>query len=74
VKLKLDENLGHSSVKQLRDAGHDVSTVHEQSLCSATDRALYNACVQEARCLVILDLDFSNPMNFPPAESARPPQ
>jgi hypothetical protein len=70
MKIKLDENLGGHCVALLRQAGHDVATVPEQGLSSAMDRALIDICRQESRCLVTLDLDFSNPFLFKPAQYA----
>ena len=66
MQVKLDENLGTRSRQMLLDAGHDVATVVEQNLTSATDPELIDICQKERRCLVTLDLDFSNPFVFPP--------
>jgi hypothetical protein len=44
VKLKLDENLGRSARDEFAGGGHEVATVPEQSLNSATDDALIDAC------------------------------
>jgi predicted nuclease of predicted toxin-antitoxin system len=68
VRITLDENLGRTAAALLRDAGHDAATVLDQGLASAADRALIAACHTEARCLVTLDVEFSNPFLFPPAE------
>ena len=50
----------------LRERGHDVSTVPEEELCGAEDQAVFVAASEEQRTLVTLDLDFSNPIRFPP--------
>jgi predicted nuclease of predicted toxin-antitoxin system len=68
AKLKLDENLGDRGADVLRSAGHDVSTVFEQQLTSAEDLDLLLTCTRENRCLVTLDLDFSNTLVFKPAK------
>ena len=70
MKLKLDENLGERGAALFRDAGHDVATVASQQLSSAGDRQLITACAAEGRCIVTLDLDFSNPLVFRPWEYA----
>lgn len=66
MKLKLDENLGLRGRELLTAAGHDVCTVLQQELCSVMDEELALRCVEEGRAIVTLDLDFSNPLRFPP--------
>ncbi len=66
MKLKLDENLGRRATELFREADHDVATVTEQDLGGASDDALIEACRDEGRALVTLDLDFSNVLRFPP--------
>jgi predicted nuclease of predicted toxin-antitoxin system len=66
VRLKLDENLGRSARDELARVGQDVATVPEQLLSSANDDYLIERCRTEGRALVTLDLDFANPLRFPP--------
>lgn len=69
MRLKLDENLGLRWVSVLRAAGHDVDTVHDEGLRGADDQAVLDGAVAANRALITLDLDFSNPLRFPPAET-----
>jgi predicted nuclease of predicted toxin-antitoxin system len=68
VKLKLDENIGARGIGLLLQAGHEVATVTQQGLSSSRDENLLRVCVSEKRCLVALDLGFSNPLVFKPSE------
>lgn len=67
MKLKLDENLGERGRETFQSAGHDVTTVADQGMISTPDPNLIAVCHSESRCLVTLDLDFSNPLQFPPS-------
>lgn len=68
MKLKLDENFGRRCLDILSNASHDVTTIASQHMSGATDEAVIQACHSESRCLVTLDLDFSNPLRFQPAD------
>ena len=70
MRVKLDENLGSLGATFLR--GHDVEvvTVADQGLQGAPDEKILQVCVSEGLCVVTLDLDFSNPLKYPPADSA----
>lgn len=70
MRLKLDENLGHTAASLFRQAGHDVAMVREQGLSGFPDKEVLAACRAEDRCLVTLDLDFGNPLLFKPWEYA----
>jgi predicted nuclease of predicted toxin-antitoxin system len=66
MNFKLDENFGRRTQQLFRDAGHDVQTMFEESLGGVSDQQLYQICCAEQRCLVTLDLDFSDVTRFSP--------
>ena len=70
MKFKLDENLDPRAAAILQTAGHDAVTVADQSLQGAEDISVFEVCQREQRCLITLDLDFSNLLDFPPETSA----
>lgn len=68
MKIKLDENLGRSCVALFENTGFDIETVATENLCGIDDRSLIGICQSEERCLVTMDLDFANPIVFPPSD------
>ena len=67
-KFKLDENLDVQAAALLRDAGYDALTISEQGLQGTADTGVAELCRREERCLVSLDLHFSNIVEMPPAD------
>jgi hypothetical protein len=79
MRFKLDENLDLRLAPLLAEGGHDVETVLREGLSGRSDETVYQVCLKEGRTLVTLDLDFANPMRFPPGPSegmvvVRPPR
>jgi predicted nuclease of predicted toxin-antitoxin system len=69
VKFKLDENFGTRTQYIFQAAGHEVHTVRQESLQGAIDQQIFEICCQEERCLITLDLDFSDVVRFPPQKT-----
>jgi predicted nuclease of predicted toxin-antitoxin system len=67
MRLKLDENLDVSLAVWLESLGHNAKTVRDEQMSGASDDQVFAAAAAEKRCLVTLDLDFSDPIHFPPA-------
>jgi len=69
MRFKLDANLGTRTQELIRAAGHEVQTVRSEELQGCSDQHLYEVCCSEERCLVTLDLDFSDVLRFPQADA-----
>ncbi len=70
MRLKLDENLDVRLAPWLRSVGHDAQSIREENLSGAPDERVFEIAAAEKRSLVTLDLDFSDPLHFPPAKTA----
>jgi predicted nuclease of predicted toxin-antitoxin system len=68
MKFKVDENLPIDVAQLLREAGHDVFTVHEQRLVGAEDQTLARVCQEEQRSFVTLDTHFADIRTYPPGD------
>jgi predicted nuclease of predicted toxin-antitoxin system len=67
VRFKLDENLEGRLTSLLTDRGHEADSVVAEGLGGATDGRLFAKCTEDRRVLITLDLDFADPLRFPPA-------
>lgn len=54
MKFKFDENLPTDLGEILRKDGHDAHSVHDESLCGATDRTIAKVCQDEQRILALI--------------------
>ena len=66
MKFKIDENLPIEAAQLLREAGHNVFTVHEQGMAGAKDNVLARACQSENRAMITLDVHFADIRAYPP--------
>jgi predicted nuclease of predicted toxin-antitoxin system len=68
VKFKVDENLPEEVIAELRAHQYDAMGVANQGLAGKDDSVIA-MCVQgEARCLITLDLDFSDLRAYLPSD------
>ncbi|MGH7492567.1 MAG: DUF5615 family PIN-like protein [bacterium] len=70
MKFKLDENFGKRTQHLFKASGHETQTVREEGLQGSPDQTLFRHCLREQRCLVTLDLDFTDVTRFPPQQTA----
>jgi predicted nuclease of predicted toxin-antitoxin system len=66
MKFKLDECIDARLSINLKQAGCEATTVHEQGLHGIEDERLYHLCTDEGFILVTLDIHFSNVLNLDP--------
>ncbi len=70
IRLEINENVHPEVAALLRNHGHDVLTVWDQSMRGASDMELVRTCRVESRALVTLDLDFADVRAYSPKEHA----
>lgn len=66
MKIKLDENLPEVLASILRQLGHDVDSVLNESLGGHDDDEVWAAAQAEERFLITQDLDFSDMRRYTP--------
>ncbi len=66
MKIKLDENLPLRLASLLRDLGHDVHTLKDESLLGRADAEIWETTQKESRFLITQDMDFSDLRQFAP--------
>jgi predicted nuclease of predicted toxin-antitoxin system len=66
MKFKLDECVDARLSINLKQAGYEAATGHQQALHGIEDERLYHLCTDEGYILVTLDIHFSNVLNFDP--------
>jgi predicted nuclease of predicted toxin-antitoxin system len=66
LAVKVDENLGESHARLVREAGYDCDRVTDEGLSGASDEELWAKVVAESRLFITLDLDFSDVRRYPP--------
>ena len=70
MKFKLDENFDWKLASVVADSEHEADTIKDENLSGSPDQAIYEACISDGRILLTLDLDFANPLRFPPGPTA----
>jgi predicted nuclease of predicted toxin-antitoxin system len=66
-RFKLDENLPRHAHALLVSEGHEAHTVNDEQLEGCPDDRILDACKNEDRILVTLDLDFADIRRYPPS-------
>ncbi|MDQ1267316.1 MAG: hypothetical protein QG635_2470 [Bacteroidota bacterium] len=70
MKIKLDENLGFRTYHLFESNDFDVKTVAMEGICGCRDEDIFRICIDESRCLVTLDMDFSDIIRFNPINTS----
>ena len=70
MKVKLDENLPTELLDDLRAAGHEADTVHDEALAGAPDSTILDRVLHDRRVLFTLDKGIANVRAYPPERHA----
>jgi hypothetical protein len=78
VKFKVDENLPFEVTVDLRNAGHDAHSVHDEGMTGTADIDLLAIAQREGRIVLTLDEGIADVRAYPPDRYAgivlfRPP-
>jgi len=66
ARFLVDESLPRAVTAALRSAGHDTADARDIGLRGQTDLVVQRTAASEVRILVTGDVDFANPLRFPP--------
>ncbi len=66
LAIKLDENLGKTAQRILKDAGHKVERPSDEGISGYSDEILWRFVCREGLFFITLDTDFSDIRRFPP--------
>jgi predicted nuclease of predicted toxin-antitoxin system len=70
VKVKLGENLPTELLGDLRVAGHEADSVHDEALTGAPDSTVLDRVRRDGRVLLTLDKGIANVRAYPPERHA----
>lgn len=68
LRFKTDENMHPDAAALLREHGHNVLTVWDESLRGTTDSELARVCREQRRTLITFDADFADIRTYPPSQ------
>jgi predicted nuclease of predicted toxin-antitoxin system len=70
MKFKIDENLPGDVVNDVRAAGHDADTVHDEGLAGSPDSVVMASVQAEGRAILTLDKGIADVRVYPPSQYA----
>lgn len=70
MRFLVDQCVYQTTIRFLRELGHDLVTAKELGLQRAADAPLLAKAVELSRIFLTRDLDFANLRDYPPASTA----